>query len=234
MEVQVGPSVITIHADDEVVVCEPDTKMSSTKEQGYFARDTRFISGYRLKMARVSPVLLNSAAVQPYSGRFEFTNPALIAASGACAAQTLHLRVDRQVGHGVHEDYDLVNYGRRPVALILEASFESDFADLFDVKAHELVRRGTLQSDWNAEQGCLTTSYRNADFQRALRLHVDKASSPPQFANGGIMFRVELDPGEAWHACILWIPILGDEPVRQPPRRCNDLLGVDSEHVQAR
>ena len=46
------------------------------------------------------------------------------------------------------------------------------FADLFDVKRHELVRRGTLQSEWDEVEGRLTTTYRNGDFHRALQLRV--------------------------------------------------------------
>ena len=114
MEVQVGPSVITIHADDEVVVCEPDTKMSSTKEQGYFSRDSRFVSGYRIKLGRIEPLLLNSSAVQAYSARFEFTNPDLVTSGGPVRAQTLHLRVDRKVG----------NDGRRGIARAAAATGE--------------------------------------------------------------------------------------------------------------
>ena len=234
MEVQVGPEVVTIHADDEVVVCEHDLRMSSTKEQGYFARDSRLVSGYRIKLGREVPLLLNSSAVQPYSARFEFTNPPLVTATGPVAEQSLHLRVDRKVGRGVHEDYDLVNYGRSTVAVGFEVSLESDFADIFDVKRHELVRRGTLQSHWDEILGCLTTVYRHDDFQRALRLQVDDNSSEPEFANGGILFRLELAPGAGWHTCLLWMPVFdGEEPLR-PSHGCNDLLGEDSEHVIAR
>jgi glycogen debranching enzyme len=234
MEVQVGPSVITIHSDDEVLVCEPDTKMSSTMEQGYFARDTRLVSGYRLKLGRTTPVLLDSAAVQPYSARFEFTNPRMVTANGTIDEQTVHLRLDRQLGHGVHEDYDIVNYCGVPIRLGMEVSFESDFADLFDVKRHQLVRRGMLQSTWNEASGQLFTTYDNQDFHRALQLHVDKNDSPPQFANGGLLFLLDLEPGQSWHTCILWIPTVPGEPVRRPPPTCNDLLGQDTEHVQAR
>src|SRR5207237_10793265 len=112
MEVQVGPAVVTIHADDEVVVCEPNLKMSSTKEQGYFSRDSRFVSGYRIKLGRAEPVLLNSSAVRSYSARFEFTNAEVVTSGGRIPAQTIHMRVDRRVGHGVHDDYDIVNHGR--------------------------------------------------------------------------------------------------------------------------
>jgi glycogen debranching enzyme len=234
MEVQVGPEVITIHADDEIVVCEPDTNVSSTKEQGYFAHDTRFVSGYRLKLGRTAPVLLNSSAVQSHSSRFEFTNPPLSTRGGRVPEQSVHLRLDRHVGHGVHEDYDLVNYGHVRVDATMEISVECDFADIFDVKAGDLVRRGTLQSHWDERHGRLTTTYRNQDFERALRLQTVKSSATPQFANGGILFRLELAPGQGWHTCLHWIPIIGDEAPRIPTSRCSDLLGTDSESVQTR
>jgi len=135
--------VVVIHADDEVLVCDLDARMSCTENQGYFASDTRLVSGYRLKLGAVAPLLLNSSAVEPFSSRFEFTNPPLVGARGGpIPASMLHLRLDRTVGHGVHEDYDLVNYGTQAVEIDLEVSVESDCADLFDVKggASSLVR----------------------------------------------------------------------------------------------
>ena len=176
MEVQVGPETVTIHADDEVVVCEPNLRMSSTKEQGYFARDSRFVSGYRIKLGRAEPVLLNSSAVRSYSARFEFTNAEVVTSGGRIPAQTIHMRVDRRVGHGVHDDYDIVNHGRERIVIGFEVSFESDFADIFDVKRHQLVRRGSLQSHWDEREGALTTTYKNGDFRRALRLHTGRAA----------------------------------------------------------
>ncbi|MBV8305102.1 MAG: amylo-alpha-1,6-glucosidase, partial [Acidimicrobiia bacterium] len=166
--------------------------------------------------------------------RFQFTNPELVTVHGTIPAQVLDVRVDRQPGHGVHEDFDVVNYGNHPVSLSLEASYECDFADIFDVKRHQLVRRGMLQSGWDPQKGWLTTTYENADFRRALQLRVEKHDSPPQCANGGILFHLELEPHQSWHACVLWVPIVGDEPVPTPPTVCSDLLGVDNEHVQAR
>jgi glycogen debranching enzyme len=230
VDIQVGPAAVTIHFDDEVLVCDADAKMSSTQEQGYFARDTRFVSGYRLKLGRSAPVLLNSSSVEACSARFEFTNPALETPGGRLSAETVHLRLDRTIGHGVHEDYDLVNYSRAPLGIDLEVSVESDFADIFDVKAHRLVRRGTLQSRWDEHRGQLVTRYRNGDFARAIELHVDRAGSPTQFANGGLLWKVELQPGQAWHACLLWHVDLGDDEARRPARTCHALRGHDTEH----
>ncbi len=235
MEVQVGPSVVTIHSDDHVVVCEPDSRMSSTREQGYFARDTRFISGYRLKLGRVAPVLLNSSDVEHYSARFEFTNPDLDTVSGRIPRGTLHLRLDRTVGSGVHEDYDITNYSGAPVTVELEASFESDFADLFDVKQGRLVRRGTVQSTWDEARAALTTRYANPPFRRSIEIQAVKSGSPTEFANGGLSWRVELAPGGSWHTCLIWTVGLGDRAGSPgPDRRCHALHGRQTAHDRAR
>jgi glycogen debranching enzyme len=229
MEVRVGPPSVTIHEDDEFLVSELNAEMSSTKEQGFFAADTRLISGYRLRLGRVRPVLCNSSAVAQHSARFEFTNAASLGADGLeIPEQSLHLRLDRTIGHGVHEDYDLTNYCRKGAVLDLEVSLESDFADLFDVKSHRQIRRGSVQSKWDARRGRLVTWYRNGEFERSLVVEVDKAGSQPEFANGGILFRVALEPGQSWHTCLLWRPASGDQKPKHEPRICHNLLG-DSE-----
>lgn len=94
-------------------------------------RDELFLNGQR-------PLLLNASPVQFYSSRFEYTNPELLDRDGIVPRQSLALRLDRTVSGGVHEDYDIVNYGPRPVRLTIEIEIESDFADIFDVKAGRL------------------------------------------------------------------------------------------------
>ena len=47
---------------------------------------------------------------------------------------------------GVHEDIDITSYARRPVRLTIEIAIESDFADIFDVRADALVRRGVVNT----------------------------------------------------------------------------------------
>lgn len=234
MRIQVGPAAVTIHADDEVVVCEPDTKMSSPKEQGFFAADTRYVSGYRLKLGREAPVLLDSSAVEPCSARFEFTNPDLVTPTGLLPRDTLHLRLDRTVGHGVHEDYELTNFAATPVEIALEVSIESDFADLFDVKAATFVRRGSIQSQWSERRRRLVTRYRNGVFQRAIAIDVKRSDSEPEFANGGLLFRLALAPKATWHTCLLWRVDLGDGTWSRPNKPCHDLLGADRPRTRAR
>jgi glycogen debranching enzyme len=218
VEIGVGPPTITIHADDQFCVCAANAEMSSTLEQGYFASDTRLISGYRLKIGRVRPVLLNSAATSHHCARFEFSNPAIQQANGTPLAEnSLHLRLDRTIGRGVHEDYEVTNYSREPVEIDLEVSIESDFADLFDVKAHQPLLRGSMRSSWETQR--LTVDYRNGSFARHLAIELAECDSPPSYVNGGMLFRIALEPRHGWHTCLLW------RYGGTPPQRCSDLVG---------
>jgi glycogen debranching enzyme len=231
MEIRVGPATVTIHTDDEFLVCERNAEMSSTEEHGYFAADTRLVSGYRLKLGRKRPVLLNASAVEHHSARFEFTNPAILQCTGEPLAEHgLHLRLDRTIGHGIHEDYDLTNYAPAPVVVDLEISIESDFADLFDVKNHQALLRGTLQGSWDETRGRLATTYRHESFSRGLIVEAGRADSPMQYANGGLLFRVALEPRAHWHTCLLWRPVLDDGIPGEPPEQCHNLISDTEPH----
>ena len=215
LAVPVGPPTVTINRDDRVVVCQPDGRIDGAEEQGFFARDTRFISGYDFSINGVRPTLLNSSAVEFFSSRFEFTNPDLIDEDGVIPRHTVSLRLDRTVSGGVHEDYDIINYSRRPIRITLEISITSDFADIFDVKARRLVRRGEINTQWSSARRSLRTTYRNRTFRRDLLIQVDKADSRPQFANGRLVFVATIEPKGVWHTCLRWIPLT--QSGRYPP-----------------
>ncbi|HEV2006433.1 MAG TPA: glycogen debranching N-terminal domain-containing protein [Candidatus Limnocylindrales bacterium] len=207
LQIPVGPSVIMINRDDRVLVCQPDGRIVDGFEGGFFARDTRFVSGYGLLLNGRRPVLLNSSPVQSFSARFEFTNDALLDAFGPVDPHTLSVRLDRTIEGGVHEDYDVVNYGRRAVRLTIEIEVHSDFADIFDVKDAHIVRRGTIQTQWFRSSGELRTTYVNSTFRRELVVSVARPDSPPQFANGRLVFVATIQPKAVWHACVHWLPM---------------------------
>ena len=204
--VQVGPSTITINRDDRVIVSQPDARILGDAD-GFFTRDTRFISGYDIWINGRRPILLASAPIQFFSSRYEFTNEATVDADGVIERQSLALRIDRTVADAVHEDLDLTNYSRRPVRLTIEIAVQSDFADIFDVKSGQILRRGEVNSRWFRSRGELRTSYVNRDFRRDLIVAVEKPSSTPQFANGRLAFVATIPPKGEWHTCLKWLPV---------------------------
>jgi glycogen debranching enzyme len=214
--VQVGPSAITINRDDRFLVCQPDGRILGGIDDGFFTRDTRFISGWDLRINGRRPILLNSAPIQFFSSRFEFTNEAFLDDGGLVDRQCLAIRLDRTVSGGVHEDLDIVNYARRPVRLTIEIEIESDFADIFDVRKDELIRRGTLNTAWFRSRAQLRTKYVNDSFRRELIVVAEKFGARPQYANGRLVFDARIEPKDIWHTCLRWLPMTSSDQKARP------------------
>lgn len=225
VSVHVGPPHVTCHSDDQVLVTGHDATMSRHSRTGYFVADTRLVSAHAITMDDQAPILVNSGAVSHFGARFEFTNPALSGPWGDIEEHTLHLRLDRSVGNGVHEDYDLVNFGSDTIRVRLEIILQSDFADLMDVKSGQLVRRGTIQSHWDADAARTTTTYRHDDFVRSVVVQAQRCDSPPQHANGRWGFTIALDPGASWHTCMHWLVQLDEQMAPSSPLRACHQLG---------
>ncbi|HET7026350.1 MAG TPA: glycogen debranching N-terminal domain-containing protein [Candidatus Limnocylindrales bacterium] len=233
LPIQVGPATIAINRDDRVLVCTPDGRMDPEAEHGFFARDSRFVSGYRLFLNGRRPLLLNSSPVQHFSARFEFTNDVMHDDLGPIEPRTISVRLDRTVSGGVHEDYDIVNYGRRAVRLTIEVEIDSDFADIFDVKAGSIVRRGSLNGRWLRSRAELHTVYVNREFRRELIVAVERPTSPPQYANGRLVFVATIPAKDVWHTCLKWLPVTGAR--RRPTTLgCNAIAEALPEISRAR
>jgi glycogen debranching enzyme len=234
VEVRVGPPSLTIHADEQFLVCAPDATISPDEQQGYFSADTRIASRYQLTLSRTVPTLLNSAVVQPFSARHEFVNAEMGTRAGTIGSGELHLRLDRTIHHGLHEDYDLTNHSTDAIEFDLELRIEGDYADLFDVKEQRLLRRGSLDSRWDPAGRALTTMYHSHDFERGLRIEVRRQDSEPEYANGLLAFRISLEPKERWHCCLLWIPFGTEKESSGPIEDCHALLAGDPTLAERR
>ncbi len=214
MPVSQGPPAVTINHDHQFLVCDVDATMEPTGDVGFFARDTRFVSSYRITINGQPPLLLDGTGVDHFSARHEFITPELpltgheAGDDAVLPARSIGFRLDRTVLEGVHEDYDFYSYAPVPVRLVVELTIESDFADIFDVRRKRLVRRGDIQSAWHEKAAELRTTYRNASFQRDLVLRVTKCDSMPEYANGRLGFVLNLAPKSSWHTCIEWIPVI--------------------------
>ncbi|HWH23567.1 MAG TPA: glycogen debranching N-terminal domain-containing protein [Candidatus Limnocylindria bacterium] len=207
LPISIGPPTVTINRDDRVLVTAPDGSIDPAADEGFFARDTRFVSRYEVRLNGEQPLLLNAAPARFFAARHEFTNPPLIDADGPIPRQHIQLRLDRSVAGGIHEDYDLVNFAPRRVTLALSIRIDSDFADVFEVKDHRIVRRGQTNSRWYRTRHELRTVHSNGDFRRELAVVVERAGSPPQYSNGRLAFDLVLEPKDVWHACVKWLPL---------------------------
>jgi glycogen debranching enzyme len=220
-KVQVGPHQIGIHYGQTVLVSEPDGQVGWPSEKGLYFYDTRVISSWAIYANGEPWTLLNGGAVTHYASRIYLTNRSIPTVDGVVPARTIGLVISRMINGGLHEDLDVTNNGIRRVRFQLEIALRCDFADIFEVKSNNIVRRGQITTDWSPAEQQLRTSYRNRDFARAVTIALAPGQPRGTYANGRLSFEINLGPGEAWHCCLLYA--LEDGELSFPaPQECAD------------
>src|SRR5215831_7588318 len=229
-KVQVGPPQISIHQGQTVLISELDGRINWPSEKGLYFLDTRLISSWAIYANGEPWQLLNGGAVTHYAARISLTNRDFATESGTIPARTLGLSISRWISGGMHEDLDISNNSMNPVKFQLEIATRSDFADIFEVKSNRIVRRGRIVTEWFPVLQQLRTTYRNRDFSRAVTIDASRSSGEATYANGRLSFEVALQPGEAWHSCILYMLQDGDRHF-DPPGDCIEHC-QESDHAE--
>lgn len=218
-KVQVGPPQIAIHHGQTVLITELDGQINWPSDRGLYFNDTRLLSSWRIYANGEPWDLLTGGATTYYTSEVHLTNRAIKTEEGPIPPHTLGLVISRSIEGGMHEDLDIINNGEKHVRFQLEISMRSDFADIFEVKSGNIVRRGRITTEWLVSKQQLRTTYRNADFMRAVVVSFRNNSTKGVYANGRLSFEVSLPPGGAWHCCLSYTLI--DGTVEHPaPRQC--------------
>ena len=215
--VQVGPPQISIHQGQTVLITEDDGQINSPSEKGLYFLDTRVVSDWTIYANGVPWEPLSGGAISHYASRIFLTNRSIETESGVIPPRTLGLIIGRSISGGMHEDLDLTNDSMKPVCFQLEIALRCDFADIFEVKSGQIVRRGRITTGWSERRQRLSTIYRNRDFTRAVTLAPRRSPTKAVYANGRLSFEITLEPGQAWHCCLLYTLADGDRHFAAPP-----------------
>ncbi|MEJ0095689.1 MAG: glycogen debranching N-terminal domain-containing protein [Methylocella sp.] len=219
-KVQVGPAQIAIHQGQTVLVTEPDGQVKWPGERGLYFRDTRVISTWSIYANGEPWDLLNGGAINHHAARIFLTNRAFASEDGPIAARTLGLTIGRHIDRGMHEDIDITNNSQTAVRFNLEIAIRADFADIFEVKSGQIVRRGRITTSWSDKRQALRISYRNKDFVREAIVRTgDGDGEPAVNTNGRLSFDIALKPGQAWHRCLIYDLVDGEKRILAP-REC--------------
>jgi len=216
LEITVGPPRLAINQGYGVLITDPDGGIPWPTDKGFYHSDTRVISAWQIFADGQPWDLLNSGNIAHYAERIFLVNRMLRTEAGTVAAGELGLSISRSIGGGIHEDLDLVNHSRNKVQFNLEIVVRSDFADLFEVKSGQIVRRGRITTTWSQSRAQLKTSYVNKSFRRDVTVTMVECGSKPVYSNGRISFEVELEPGGSWHSCLLYAIGDGKQTDRAP------------------
>jgi len=165
-----------------------DIDASPTTPNGLFLGDMRLLSRWKLTVNGNKPTPLSTDDLQYNSAQFFLVVP-----TGSIYEDAkVSLVRRRAVGQGFHEDLAIRNHGAKAVDLDLRIEAASDFADLFEVKDH-MTKKGQLYQ--HANDGQLTLGYQREKFVRET---VITSSAPATFDEGGLSFKVHLEPKGEW------------------------------------
>jgi glycogen debranching enzyme len=229
-KVQVGPAQIAIHQGQTVLVTEPDGQIGWPSQRGLYFYDTRVISAWTVYANGESWDLLNGGAVAYHAARIFLTNREFMSEDGPIIARTLGLVIGRHIDGGLHEDIEITNNGQRAVRFNLEIAIRADFADIFEVKSNDIVRRGRITTSWSAKRQVLRITYLNKDFIREVIVRTSDGDGVPTVnANGRLSFDIALKAGQRWHRCLIYDLVDGGKRVRAP-RECTH-SSTTSEHA---
>lgn len=228
LEIKVGPPVITISQGRTFVVSDLLGGIGPATAQGVYMNDTRFLSSYALSLNGHPLEVINSSQITFSAARFHLTNPEIPLESGNLAAHTLHITLDRSIQKSIHEDLQVANYTGKRVHIVLELTVSADFADIFEVRNQQIVRRGEMVTSWETQSRHLRTSYQHGDFRRAFcyTIHSDV---PVSYSNGRVCFSIDLQPNHRWHACCALLLSQGEEVNTSVSAACPRLSWSDAQ-----
>ena len=125
-----------------------DIGCSAGGADGLFLYDTRHLSVLVLLIDGMQPLLLGSTVRDDNLNlRADLTNPDILSADGiALLKDTVHISRSTYLhGDSLAERRALTNHGTAPVQLDLTIAFDSDFADLFEVRGMQRPARGSIE-----------------------------------------------------------------------------------------
>jgi glycogen debranching enzyme len=206
---------LALKHDDTFMLLDTHGDVGATAggESGLFNCDTRFLSHLELLLNGMQPLLLGSSLRDDNTLlTIDLTNSDMFF-EGRLVMPKDTLHVVRTVflwRDTAYQRLAIRNHGDRPVELRLTMLFDSDFADVFEVRGLRRENRGSLRR--YAERPATTVfSYNGLDARsRQTKLHFDPP--PSELTATTASYRVDLPPDKEGQTIILTIGCGNPEP----------------------
>ena len=171
--------------------------ISAARSGGLFHRDTRHLSRLELRVNDGPPLLLGSNVRDDNSAFFvDLTNPDLMDGQRIVMEKDrVHiLRTIFLWRDTAYQRLGVRNYGDQAIDLRLAIHFESDFADLFEVRGARRDRRGIATAKLDGDDRVFL-NYSGLDGKtRRTALHFDPP--PDELTTSSATYELDLKPGE--------------------------------------
>ena len=190
----------TLKHDDTFVVLDShgDIGASAGGPDGLFHGDTRFLSQLELSLNGMQPLLLGSNVRDDNTFlTIDLTNPDVYVDDHLVLPKdTLHVvRTIFLWRDTAYQRLAIRNHGERPVDVRLTLQFDSDFADLFEVRGLRRQRRG-VAGGWVTAPTTTVLNYEGLDGERR-RTTLSFDPTPSELDATTASYRISLAPNEA-------------------------------------
>ena len=183
---------VTLVEGSAFMICAPDGDVSPASPDGFFFRDTRFLSRWSLLINGQPPEALARAVADPYSATFVArTRP-----HKGRSDSNLMVERRRYVGRGMREDLVIRNFGEEPAYCAAEVVYGADFADLFAVKEDRVTGSGGREVSHS--DGSLLFGHKNGAHRRSLRISF---SQPAVLDGTTARWEVIIESKGTWTLC---------------------------------
>jgi glycogen debranching enzyme len=190
----------TLKHDDTFIVLDShgDIGASAGGTDGLFHCDTRFLSRLELSLNGMQPLLLGSNVRDDNTFlTIDLTNPDIYV-DGYLVLPKDTLHVVRTIflwRDTAYQRLAIRNHGERPVDVRLTLQFDSDFADLFEVRGLQRQRRGVAGRRVTAPTTTVL-NYEGLDGERR-RTTLSFDPAPSELGATTASYRISLAPNEA-------------------------------------
>lgn len=165
-------------------------------EQGLYHEGTRFLARLELRLGQDRPLFLSSGVREDNSFvAVDLTNREVYVDGHIILPHSsLHIsRIKFLWQAGCYERLRLATYGHAPVTISLVFNFETDFADIFEVRGANRKRKGQQLSPL-VEAASVVLRYAGLDgVRRQTRLSF--APAPAELSESRAVFSISLRPG---------------------------------------
>lgn len=193
--------------------------------EGFYYRQTRFLSKMRLAVDGSEPSNVSANAVDAYSSIAYYVAPSPAGAQagpqpggdkdgGEMVRHGIELQINRFVGGGLHLDVHVSNHALAPASIELSWEFDADFADRAEAEQGERQQDARVERHWIFEsgQGKLSFNYRHPKLSHATEVRFSGSQHLAEH-EGTVSLSLRLQPQQPVSFSIDVIPIFCGEPV---------------------
>ncbi|HWW47028.1 MAG TPA: amylo-alpha-1,6-glucosidase [Xanthobacteraceae bacterium] len=193
-----GPSRTLKHGDCFAITDSfGDVGTADGGADGIFYSDTRFLSRLEMKINGQQPLMLGSNVRDDNSIlTVDLTNPDFYVGSRLVLAKDL-LHVVRTIflWRGVaYQRVRVHNHGEEPFSVRFTFEFDNDFADLFEVRGMQRMRRGRMTAEMFNDSSVILHYVGLDEKVRRTAIHFDPP--PQELSTGHAVYDFDLEPNE--------------------------------------